>query len=128
MNAQLCDAAARGDLQIVELLLGLGANVNGEESETVEKVILERKPSKWDTTTPYEYISREDRPLYIACHNGQREVAEYFLQMGAIVQDEDVRQSRSPTQFVCMAFTNRCSSGASTICRSALLSSPASEI
>lgn len=77
-------------MELVELLTGLGANINGEESEIVEKVILERKPGTWDTTVPYEYINRGDRPLYNACHHGQKEVVSLFLQMGAIVHEEDV--------------------------------------
>jgi len=76
-------------MDVIELLVGLGASVNGEESETVEKTIIERRPPIWDDS-PYECISREDRPLYNACHSGQKEAVEYLLQNGAIVQDEDV--------------------------------------
>jgi len=90
----LCSLSSRNNaLKVAEILVKLGASVNGEKGPWVEKLVMERKPAlvlnQYKELYPKD-IPNESRPLYRAIRAGNKEMVAFLLNYGATVSDDDV--------------------------------------
>lgn len=74
----------------MDLLIRMGANVNGYDCDAIEKIVLERRPPLSPYYNP-KFVPHEKRPLSHASTIGDMDIVKLLLRYGAIVTEPDVR-------------------------------------
>ncbi|KAL6073760.1 hypothetical protein QOT17_004758 [Balamuthia mandrillaris] len=84
----LCQAARQGEYPVASLLLMMGADPNGAPAETVERIVIERRPPLEDIRVPP--VALRHRPLMQACWGGHVHIVKLLLQYYAKVTDDEI--------------------------------------